>query len=91
MKTKRLQEVVSMVSSILADFTVHSKTLQDKNNMIVISCKIWDFYLTKLGDSGCYSLDDVKINDGDLAEEYSYTKKQIMREVFGRYCVTNSL
>jgi hypothetical protein len=86
MKTKRLQEVVDMVSSILTDFPVHPKTLQNK---IVISTPIWDFYLTRI--NGCYMLDDTKINDGSLSEEYNYAKDQICREVFGRYCVTISL
>jgi len=89
MQTKRLQEVVDMVSSILADFPVHSKTTN--SNTIIISTQIWDFYLTRLEGDGCYTLDEVTINDGGLAQEYSYTKKQIMREIFGRYCVTNSL
>ncbi len=90
MKTKRLQEVVDMVSNILTDFPVYSKTLPEKN-IIVISCPIWDFYLTRLDENGCYTLDDVKNNDGDLAIEYEYTKSQISREIFGRYCVTNTL
>jgi hypothetical protein len=90
METKRLQEVVNMVSSILTDTPVHSKTLQEKNT-IVISTNIWDFYLTRLGNDGCYTLDEVVINDAGLAKEHSYTKNRITREIFGRYCVTNSL
>jgi hypothetical protein len=90
MQTKRLQEVVNMVSSILTDFPVHPKTLHTKNT-IVITTQIWDFYLTRLENSGCYTLDEVVVSNGKLADKHSYIKQQIMREVFGRYCVTNTL
>lgn len=90
MKTKRLQEVVDMVSSILTDYPVHSKTLPE-NNIVVISTPIWDFYLTRLEGDGCYTLDGVNANDGELAQEHTYTKQRIKREVFGRYCITTTL
>jgi hypothetical protein len=89
METKRLQEVVTMVSSILTDYPVQSKTLPP--NIIVISTPIWDFYLSRVDNDGCYTLDEIGINDSGLANEHSYTKQQIQREVFGRYCITNSL
>lgn len=85
METKELQEVVNIVSSILKDYPIDYKEL--KEDFIVITTVIWDFYLTK--EDNCYVLDGVSVNEHKLDEEKQDLKKQIKREVFGRYCIKN--
>lgn len=88
MTTKRLQDVVEMVSSILTDYPVTSYELYEQG-IISISTPIWDFYFTKLENTGYYVFDNIIINSGTLDKENEYIKQQIKREI-SKYGISNS-
>ena len=87
MKTKRLQEVVDMVSSILAEHPVNTETIFSHNSL-TISTEIWDFNYIKLNDA--YVYDCTTINN-KLAEEMYDIEPKLMREVIMKYTITNDL
>tara|TARA_R110000803_G_scaffold14286_2_gene39731 strand:- start:149 stop:415 length:267 start_codon:yes stop_codon:yes gene_type:complete len=88
MKTKRLQEVVDMVSSILAEHPVNTETIFSHNSL-TISTEIWDFNYIKLNDA--YVYDCTTINNNRLAEEMYDIEPKLMREVIMKYTITNDL
>ena len=82
--------MVDMVSSILTDYPVMARPLYDQG-IIVISTTIWDFQFTKIDNKSPFIYDNVVISNAKLAEGMEHVKKTLVREIIGKYGITNCL
>tara|TARA_R110000868_G_scaffold255217_5_gene511763 strand:+ start:857 stop:1123 length:267 start_codon:yes stop_codon:yes gene_type:complete len=88
MRTISLPDMVKKVSSLVKNQSI--KTFQ-KENQLTISIEAWDFYFTKIDNTGHYIYDECVIANRGLAEENEGLKKTLLREVICKYGITNSI
>lgn len=89
MITLRLPDMVEKVSSMVRNQSIKTSI---NNNLITISTDFWDFSFEFIPHLGYYNYESTTLTISDGTDtELTELKNEIIKSIFSRYAITNSL